>query len=176
MTKTILLAGAAALLLTGCNMFKPGPPPKRQPGSWSQKIELKKFEGKDAEKAKAGLEQMFAMMSGMTICVTPEMVAKEDPAQNIEKLGGPAGSCTFSKKSVTSAGIDIEGTCKNPNGKSSKINATGTLSSTSQDMTMTVEGLEANGSREGLMEMHIVSTRGGDCKPTDMKVPAGSTF
>ena len=62
MRNTMMAAGVAAILLAGCS--KSGPPPKREPGSWSQQIELKRFEGKDAEKAKAGLAQMFAMMSG----------------------------------------------------------------------------------------------------------------
>jgi hypothetical protein len=175
-TKTILLAGAAAVLLTGCNMFKAGPPPKRQPGSWSQKIELKKFEGKDADKARAGLEQALAMANAMSVCITPEVSEKEDAMKNFEKIGGPGATCTFAKKSVTSAGIDVDGVCKMPSGKSTKVTVSGTLSPTSQDMTMTIEGLETTGAREGLMEMHTVWTRNGECKPTDMKVPAGATM
>lgn len=174
MKKTILLAGAAALLLSGCNLFKPGPPPKRQPGSWSQKVELKKFEGKDADKARPMLEQQIAMANSVSLCVTPEVAAAEDLMKNFEKAGGPGGNCTFEKKSVTSAGVDVAGTCKSANGKTTKLKASGTLSTTSQDLTMTVEGFEANGTREGLMEMRTVSTRNGDCKPTDIKVPAGA--
>lgn len=171
MRKTMMAAGMAALVLTACS--KSGPPPKRQPGSWSQQIELKRFEGKEAEKAKAGLAQMFAMMSAMSVCVTPEMAAKEDATANLEKLGG-GGNCTFDKKSVAGGNLDISGTCKDPSGKTAKITATGTMGASDQDYDMTVEGFDPTGAKEGLMEMRIHAVRNGECTAKDMKAPAAA--
>jgi len=172
MRTTTIAAAAAVILLAGCG--KSGPPPKREPGSWTQKMELKRFEGKDAEKAKAGIEQMFAMMSAMSVCVTPEMAAKEDPTANLEKLGGGNGDCKFDRKSVAGGNLDISGTCKSAGGKSAKVTATGTMGASDQDIDMTVEGYDASGAKEGLMEMRVHSTRNGECTAKDMKSPTAT--
>lgn len=169
MRKTMMAAGVAAILLAGC--AKSGPPPKREPGSWTQKVELKRFEGKGADQAKAGLTQMFAMMSAISVCVTPEMATKEDPTANLGKLGGTNGDCTFDRKSVDGGNLDISGTCKSAGGKTAKITATGTMGASDQDVNMTVEGFDATGAKEGLMEMRIHSTRNGECTAKDMKSP-----
>ena len=173
MHKTMVAAGIAAMLLAGCSK---GPPPKRQPGSWSQTMELKQFEGKDAEKAKAALGQMFAAMNSVTVCVTPEMAAKEDPTANLEKLGSGGGTCTFDKKSAAGGALDIAGTCKDATGKTAKITATGTIGATDQDISMTVEGFDASGTKEGLMQVRVHSVRKGECTATDMKMPAGAAM
>ncbi|WP_299422615.1 DUF3617 family protein [Sphingomonas bacterium] len=169
MRKTMMAAGMAAIMLAGC--AKSGPPPKREPGSWSSKFELKRVEGKDADKAKAAMTPMFAMMSAMSICVTPEMSAKEDPTQDVEKLGGPNGRCTFDRKSIAGGTIDVAGTCKLANGKTTKVTATGTLGASVQDMDTTVEVFDATGAKEGLMEIANHSTRNGECTAKDMKSP-----
>lgn len=173
MHKTMMTAGIAAMLLAGCAK---GPPPKRQPGSWSQTMELKNFEGKDADKAKAALGQMFAAMNSVTVCVTPEMAAKEDPTANLEKLGSGGGTCTFDKKSAAGGSLDVAGTCKDAAGKTAKITATGTLGATDQDITMSVEGFDPSGAREGLMEVRVHSVRKGECTASDMKVPAATAM
>lgn len=36
---------------------------------------------------------------------------------------------------------------------------------------MKTEGFAANGTRESTMEMHVKSTRNGECKPTDVPPP-----
>ena len=167
MHKTIMTAGIAAMLLAGCAK---GPPPKREPGSWSQTMELKRFEGKDADKAKVALGQMFAAMNSVTVCVTPEMAAKEDPTANLEKLGsGGGGTCTFDKKSVAGGSLDIAGTCKDTAGKTAKITATGTIASGEQDITMVVEGFDPYGAKEGLMEIRVHSLRKGECTASDAR-------
>lgn len=166
MYKTMMTAGIAAMMLAGCAK---GPPPKREPGSWSQTMELKRFEGKDADKARAALDQMFATMSAVTICVTPEMAAKEDPTANLEKLGSGGGTCTFDKKSATGGTLDIAGSCKDAGGKTAKITATGTLGASDQDINMTVEGFDTSGTKEGLMEIRVHSVRKGECTAKDMR-------
>ena len=171
MRKTIMTAGMAAMMLAGCSK---GPPPKRLPGSWSQTMELKRYEGADAEKAKAALGQMFAMMGSVSVCVTPEMAAKEDVTANLEKLGGNSGNCTFDKKSVAGGNLELAGTCKDPSGKVAKISATGTISASDQDIDMTVEGFDAAGTKQGLMEMRVHSVRNGECTAKDKKAPAAT--
>lgn len=165
MQKTILAMGVAALALTACG--KSGPPPKRQPGSWSQTFEVKRVEGPNAEQNKAALNQIFGVMNATTICVTPEFAEKEDPTANLEKLGGGGGTCTFDKKSVAGGNLDLAGTCKDTSGKSAKIVATGTLGATDQDMTMTVEAYDPYGAKQGLMEMRVHSVRQGECTTKD---------
>lgn len=172
--RKMMTAAIAAMVLAGCG--KSGPPPKREPGSWSQTMELKRFEGQDAEKAKAAITQVFATMSAMTLCVTPEMAAKEDVAANLEKLGGNKGNCTFDRKSVAGGALDLSGTCKDPSGKTAKITATGTIGASDQDINMTVEGFDAAGAKQGLMEMRVHSVRKGECTASDMKAPAATAM
>lgn len=169
MHKTILAVSVAALALTACG--KSGPPPKRQPGSWSQTFEVKRVEGMNAEQNRAALTALFGTINSQTICVTPEWSEKEDATANLEKLGGGGGTCTFEKKSVEGGNLDVAGTCKDATGKSAKITATGTLGATDQDMTMTVEASDAFGAKQGLMEMRIHSQRKGECTAKD-KVPS----
>ena len=165
MYKTMMAVGVAALALTACG--KSGPPPKRQPGSWSQTFEVKRVEGANADQNKAALTQLFGVMNATTVCVTPEWAEKEDPTANLEKLGGGGGTCTFEKKSVAGGNLDVAGSCKDAAGKSAKIVATGTLGATDQDMSMTVEAYDAYGAKQGLMEMRIHSVRRGDCTAAD---------
>ncbi len=165
MHKTMIAAGMAALVLTGCG--KSGPPPKRQPGSWSQTTEIKRVEGANADQNRAALTALFKSMDAVTICVTPEWAAREDPTANIEKMGGGGRTCTFDRKSVAGGNLDVAGTCKDTTGKSAKITATGTIGATDQDMDMTVEALDAYGAREGLMELRIHSVRKGECTAGD---------
>jgi len=168
--KTILMAGATAVLLGGCSMLDSGPPPKRQPGSWTSKIEITDIKGKDADKAKAQMNAMFQMMSAMSVCVTPEMVAKEDPAADVSKFGG--GDCTFDQKDLTGKDISFSGTCKGSGGTPAKINVKGTLASTAQDFTISISGSDAaNGPQS--MEMKVHSQRNGECTDKDIKPGAG---
>ncbi len=171
MHKTMMTAAMAAMLVAGCSK---GPPPKRQPGSWTQTMELKQFEGKDADKAKAALGQMFAAMNAVTVCVTPEMAAKEDPTANLEKLGSGGGTCTFDRKSAAGGTLDIAGSCKDAAGKTAKITATGTITATDHDVNMTVEGFDPSGAKEGLMQVRVHSVRKGECTASDIKMPAGA--
>lgn len=165
MTKTILMAGAAAMLLGGCSMLDSGPPPKRQPGSWTSKIEVTNITGKDADKAKAQMNAMFGMMSAMSVCVTPEAVAKEDPAGDIGKFGG--NDCTFDQKDLTGKDISFSGTCKS-GATPSKISVKGTLATTTQDFTIAISGNDpANGPQS--MELKVHNQRNGECTDKDIK-------
>lgn len=166
MYRTMSSAAIAAMLLAGCSK---GPPPKREPGSWAQTMELKRFEGKDADQAKAAIDKSFAAMNAVTICVTPEMAEKEDRTASLERLGGGGGTCTFDKKSVAGGTLDIAGTCKDATGKTAKLTATGSLGARDQDTNMLVEIFDAYGAKEGLMEFRVHSVRRGECTATDAR-------
>ena len=167
MTRTIAAAAmAGVLLLGGCSdMFDKGPPPKRQPGSWSQKVELVKVEGKDADKIKAEMQPGMAMANSMSICVTPEMAAKEDLVDSIKKMTS-TGECKIDQQDLEGKNISFTGTCKGANGESAKVSLKATLSATSQDSTRTIDGPTK-------IEIKTHATRNGECTAKDLKIPAG---
>ncbi|RUN75592.1 DUF3617 family protein [Sphingomonas sp. TF3] len=169
MTFRIMALLALPLAASACS---PDAPVKRQAGSWSQKIDIVKFEGKGATpETKTQMQKMFDAMSTMSVCLTPAAAAKEDMGKAMEQMSARGQNCTFAKKDVTGASIAIDATCKQPNGGTVKMTMTGTNSATAQDMTMKTEGFAANGTQEGTMEMHVKSTRNGECKPTDVTPP-----
>jgi hypothetical protein len=167
MRKTMIAAAAAAVLLAGC--AKPGPPPKPQPGSWSMKMELLDAQGPDADKVKAMMGPMFASMANMSVCITPEASAKSDPTKGITQ----GGDCKFDKQDISSAGIHVSGTCTK-NGATSKVVADGTITATSQDLTMETETNSPMGNGALKMKLRVQSQRTGDCKPGDITPPAGA--
>lgn len=167
-----LAAGFAILSLLAACGTKSDAPTKRQPGSWSSKITIVKLEGKDVTpQTKAGLQQMFDAMSSMSICVTPEAAAQEDLGRNLEKASGAGHNCQFDKRDLSGEMVSFSGSCGEA-GHKVRLTATGTSGATAQDMTMKVEPLGASGAAEGIMEMHVVTTRSGACKPTDITPPA----
>ncbi|MEG3176107.1 DUF3617 domain-containing protein [Sphingomonas sp. RB3P16] len=158
-----------AVALAACS---PSGPVKRQAGSWSQKIEILKFEGRGATpETKGQMQKMFDSMAGMSVCLTPEAAAKEDIGKAMEQMASRGQNCTFEKKDVSGGTINVAATCKQPNGNTVKMTITGTNSATAQDMTMQTEGFAANGTKEGTMQMRIKSSRSGECKPGDVTPP-----
>ena len=150
---------------------------KRQPGSWSQKVEILKLEGKGATPAtRLQMQKMFDTMAGMSICVTPAAVAKEDLGKNLEQMGSRGQNCTFSNRDTTGPSIGFDAVCKQAGGGSMKLTAIGSNAATVQDITMTMVGSDAAGKTQGTMEMRVRAIRGGDCKPGDItppELPAG---
>lgn len=179
MKKILIAAALGSLTLAGCGEKAAtdgganGPAEKRQPGSWSQKIEIVKLEGPGVKpEDKAQMQQMMGMLSGMSICVTPEAAAAEDIAQNIKDLGSRGESCTVEKQQVSGKNVEFAATCKNAGGATMKMSAKGTSGATAQDITMTMNATKADGSPEGEMVMRIVGTRTGECKAGDITPPA----
>ena len=171
MSKYLIAASVAALSLLSACGAKSDAPVKREPGSWSTRITIAKLEGKGVTpQTRAGLQQMFDAMGSMSVCVTPEAAAREDIGHNLENASGAGRNCQFDKRDLTGATISFSGTC-NDGTRKVRMTATGTSGATAQDMTMTVEPLGANGTAEGIMEMHMVVTRSGACKPTDITPP-----
>lgn len=172
MPKYLFAASVAALSLLSACGTKSDTPVKREPGSWSTKITIAKLEGKGVTpQTKAGMQQMFDAISSMTVCVTPEAAAREDIGHNLEGATGAGGNCKFDKRDLNGETISFSGICGEDTHKV-RMSATGTSGATAQDMTMKVEPLGADGAPEGIMEMHVVTTRSGACKPTDITPPA----
>lgn len=145
---------------------------KRQPGSWSQKVEILKLEGKGATpQTQVQMQKMFDAMAAMSVCVTPAAVEKEDLAKNLEQMGSRGQNCTFSNRDATGATIGFDAVCKQADGGSMKLTAKGTNAATAQDITMTMVGTDAAGKAQGTMEMRVRASRSGDCKPGDITPP-----
>ncbi len=172
MSKPMIAVCAASMLaLAGCHPSSSAPV-KRQPGSWSQKVEIVRLEGKDAPpQAKTQVQAMFDAMSRVSVCVTPEAAAKEDMSKNLENASGSAQNCTFDRKTLSGETVDFAGTC-GAGANKVRIEARGTSGATAQDLTMTVQPLGADGKPNGMMEMHMTASRGGACKPGDITPPA----
>ena len=165
-TATLL---ALPLLAVACS---PSGPVKRQPGSWSQKIEILKLEGRGATpETKVQMQKMFDSMAGTAVCLTPAAATKEDFGKAMEQMASRGQNCSFDKKDVSGGTIHVAATCKQPTGGTVKMTIDGTNSATKQDMTMQTEGYAVGGAKEGTMQMRIVSTRAGDCKPGDITPP-----
>ena len=166
-----ILAGAV-LAITACGSATPEPPVKRQPGSWGQKIRIVRFEGKDVDaRAKEGMQRMFDMMSGMTMCVTPELAAREDTGKSLEQLGGQGRDCTIEKREISGETVNFAAVCKR-GAKTVRMTGKGTSGATAQDLTMMVESIDAAGKAEGVMEMRVIADRRGDCTAKDVRAPA----
>lgn len=163
------LLALPTLALVACS---PSGPVKRQAGSWSQKIEILKLEGRGATpETKTQMQKMFDSMAGTSVCLTPTAAAKEDFGKAMEQMASRGQNCTFGKKDVSGGTIHVAATCKQPTGGTVKMTIDGSNSATKQDMTMQTEGYAATGAKEGTMQMRIVSTRAGDCKPGDITPP-----
>lgn len=167
MRRLTIVALAAGIALSGCGKSEPV---KRQPGSWSTKIELTKFEGPDAKPgAKEQMQAMFNMMGGMSLCLDKDAVEQEDIAKNLQQSAG-SRSCKPERNDFSGTKVDYAATCEE-NGKKVKMTATGTKTATSQDVTLNIQSLDAAGKTESTMEMHVTNTRNGECKATDITPP-----
>ena len=167
--KLLLIAGVATFSLLAACTAKSDTQTKRQPGSWTSKVEIVKLEGKDIKPgAKEALQQMFTMMSSASVCVTPEAVAKESIDKNLENAGGAGSNCVFDKRNFSGDALEFSGTCGTA-ARKVRLTAKGTSSTTAQDILMTVEPLNAGGGAEGMMQMRLTTTRGGECKPGDLR-------
>lgn len=170
------IGAAALMMLNGCGGgaalpgAKPDAPVKRQPGSWSSKVEITRLEGPGVKpEQRQQMQQMFDMIGKVSVCVTPKAAAQEDIAGNLEKQAG-GDKCTFDKREVTGETLLISGVCKRGD-SSVRLTAKGKNGATLQDITATVETLDASGKSLGVMEMHMTSQRTGDCKPGDLTPP-----
>jgi hypothetical protein len=180
MRHRILIALSAGIVLASCGTGAGGggngstaastAAVHRKPGSWSTKIEIPTLEGKDVKPGdREKMAQVFSMMSGMSLCITPELSAQEDVSKNLEDSAG-SRDCKFDKREVNGPNVDFVAICDR-GGSKVRMTAHGTGSETSQDVTMKIEKLDTAGQPEGVMEMRMTSTYNGACKPTDLTPP-----
>ncbi|MEG3087079.1 DUF3617 domain-containing protein [Sphingomonas sp. PB4P5] len=171
--RIIIATAAVAYLLAGCNKTD-STPPKRQPGSWTQKIEIVDFAGPGVTPAqKTQMQQMMDAVSGMSVCITPELAAQEDIEKNLTNMGGQQGNCTVADKTITGSKLSFTANCKDK-GKDVKITADGTNTATEQNIKMTIEtvGAAADG---GKLVMNVSAKRNGECSPGEFTPPAPTT-
>lgn len=165
----LILAIAGGAALSAAAQDAPAPV-KREPGSWSSTVQIVRLEGADVPPG--GREQIQKMMdsvSGISVCMTPEIVAREDPVRDLERKGG-GHSCVFDRKIFSGETMEFAGTCE-MRGEKARMSAKGINGASMQDVTMMIERLKADGSPNGVMEMRITSRRTGACKPGDITPP-----
>jgi hypothetical protein len=185
MRAMVFVMGAGALALAACGdtakdagggggaVAASGEPVKRQPGSWSTKIEVVKLEGPDVKGGeKEQLQAMMNMMGNVSICLTPEAVAAEDLSKNLEQMGAQGGECKFAERAIKGNSISFAATCKTGDGGTAQMKASGTNSATAQDFTISTVATKADGKPAGEMVMRITGQRTGECKPSDITPPA----
>lgn len=182
MRAMVYLASAAALALGACGDSAPGgsggsaaasaDPVKRQPGSWSTKVEVVKLEGPDIKGGeKEQLQAMMNMMGNVSVCLTPEAVEAEDLGKNLEQMGAQGGECKFEERAISGSSISFAATCKTGDGGTAKMKASGSNSATAQDFTISTIATKADGKPAGEMVMRITGQRTGECKPGDITPP-----
>ncbi len=182
MKKTLMLAIVSSLALAACGdkAAKDGesgkaasnePAEKPQPGSWTQKIEVTEMTGPNVSAdAKDKMNAVFATLSGQTVCMTPELAAQQDMSKNMSEMASQGGNCTFERQIASGKNVDFAATCKGPMGDM-KIEGKGTSGAAAQDMTLTITGLNPDGSVRGKMTWHVTGERKGECGPNDIALP-----
>lgn len=182
MKKSLMLAVATGFCLTlaGCgdNAAKDGgstaaktPVEKPKPGSWSSKVEVLDIKGEGVPaNAKDEMNQMFAAVGGVGVCITPEAAADDDIAKKMSEMGAQGQDCTIENDNNSGTKVDFAATCKSP-GRQMKMVAKGTSGATAQDVTMTMTSFKADGAEEGTIVMRVSSARKGECGPTDITPP-----
>jgi hypothetical protein len=142
---------------------------KMQPGQWQTQIKFVSVDVPGMPKAQADMMgQQMAKMSEQTheTCITPEMVSKPPS----EMFGGKAGSsCTYEKFELAGGKVDAVMTCKPQGAGEMKASTTGTMSSTSYDLTSEttmsgMPGLPGGGTMTS--KTQIIGKRIGDCPAT----------
>lgn len=172
-----ITAATATLSLAGCGSDAPV---KRQPGSWSQKMEVIEFTGPGITPAqKAQMQRMMEMVSKMTVCLTPDTVAREDIEKNLTNLGGAAGNCVVADKQIGGGKVSFTANCNEPGkggatGKRVRMTVAGTNSATEQSFRVTVESTDAS-SDGGKLVMNVSGKREGECKPGELTPPPPPT-
>lgn len=139
---------------------------KMQPGQWQTQIKFVSVDMPGLPKAQADMmAQQMAKASENTVetCVTPEMVSKPPS----EMFGGKAGGgCVYDSYELADGKLNAVMTCK-PQGAGGEVKATttGTIGSTSYELTSDTAVSGAPGMPGGNMKMktQITGKRIGEC-------------
>lgn len=159
MQKLLMMTGVAgALLLAGCTDAASS---KREAGNWVNEVELVKLDvpGMPAE-MKDGMTQMMASAANSNFCLTPEEAEKSDLDSLLNSSGG-GGECTWTKKDVNGANVDVVGSCTQ-GGQKADLAMKGTLESKRSDITITTKAQLPDG-KQMEMVMRVKSKHTGAC-------------
>ncbi|WP_343520789.1 DUF3617 domain-containing protein [Sphingomonas sp.] len=139
---------------------------KMEPGEWETQIKFVSVDVPGMPKAQADMMgQQMAKMSETThkTCITAEMVSKPPS----EMFGGKAGSgCTYDTYELAGGKLNAVMTCKPQGAGEMKATTTGTINSTSYELTSdTVMSGMPGMPGEGKMtsKTQIIGKRIGDC-------------
>lgn len=139
---------------------------KIQPGQWQTQIKVVSIDVPGMPKAQADMmtQQMAKMSETVTeTCVTPEMVSKPPS----EMFGGKAGAgCTYEAYELVGGKLNAVMTCKPQGAGEMKATTTGTLTSTSYDLSSEtamsgMQGMPGGGKMTS--KTQIIGKRVGDC-------------
>lgn len=155
----IFTAAASLALLTGCTDAATS---KREAGNWVNEVDLVKFDvpGMPAE-MKESMTQMMASAGNNNFCLTEEEAAKSDLESLLDSSGGSAGECTWTKKEVTGAKVDVVGSCVQ-GGQKADLAMEGTLESKRSDIMITTKAQLPDGNQMEMV-MRVKSKHTGPC-------------
>jgi len=166
----IAMLALPLLAVTACS---PEQVIKRESGSWTQKVQILRLEGKGATpQVKAQMQAMFDAMAGVSMCLTPEAAAREDLADAMKQIGTRGQNCTIQKHDDRGSSIGLDAVCPQPGGGTVKLSVSGTNATGDRNLVMKSEGFTTKGVSQGVMEMRVHSTRSGPCKAGDITPPA----
>ncbi len=161
----VALASAGVVASTGFSQDLPDTtePVTRLPGSWKTDVTFKSLEIPGAPpEMKSILETMMKVAQADEICYTPEQAAKAENFSNFMKTASDDESCTYSRQEFKGKNIDIEGVCKQGDDVTN-VKVAGTQDPKQIDVLISTNGTTPKGPSR--MEMNIVSTWTGECKP-----------
>lgn len=144
-------------------------PVKRRPGSWSQRVEVLRA-GSD-EAARRALQRQFDAAATTTVCVTAAAAAREAPTNRIGRLLPALGGCTFEQRPNAGGRVDIAASCRADDGSPTVLRATGNVTPTAEDLTVSLDLAAPDGAPGGIA-LHIVTARRGACTSRDIRPAA----
>lgn len=138
---------------------------KMQPGQWQTQVKFLSVDMPGLPKAQADMmAQQMGKASESTVetCITPEMVSKPPS----EMFGGKAGGgCVYDTYELSGGKLNAVMTCKPQGAGEIKATTTGTIGSTSYELTSDTAMSGAPGMPGGKMTMktQIIGKRVGEC-------------
>ena len=180
MRRTALYASPLILALAACDggnvvVDDPSDPeqiaaasatlPQPEPGEYTGSMEISEFSMDGVEEEQQAL--MRAAIEGMsgqerTTCITPEM-AEEGYQEFLANLNQGAEGCEFTSFTVEGDTLSADMQCDDDAGTSGTMQLTGTVTSTSQDMTVRMDMTDSAQNQTMRMTMRNQMERTGDC-------------
>lgn len=136
-----------------------------QAGEYRMRVELVEFELPGASQEEQETTRSFMeMMNGQeqTFCMTEEM-AEEGYQEFLENLNQGMEGCEFSSFSVEGDTLDADMVCDDGAGSTGTMEFAGTISETSQDMTISMDMANEAEGQSMRMVMRNTAERVGEC-------------